>query len=546
MSVQQENLKEIADAIREKTGTTELFPANTFAEKIRNIVGGGGSGVGQFYYVDGLKKGEIFNDYVNNIAMSDYSSAKGYKTIAGGKGYKIIETIDNGDGTGFYTLSTVEGLKTKEEIETEAANAGIINENEINALRYIYNIRAEDVYYNAGEIVQIDKENNRIKVNNYKNIPLKTSELENLFVPNYLTITGHPELGDTFVGFFASSEGKNCIAQDIATHAEGINTNAVGQYAHVEGVGTYAGYAAHAEGFGSTAWGIRSHSEGSENEANGSSSHAEGSVTKANGPASHSEGTKTEANGAYSHTEGELTKSDGDASHAEGYLTHAKGKYSHTEGQQTFTESTGGHAEGGLTKAIGGFAHAEGYESQAKGIYSHVEGLHTETTNQAAHSEGWDSKANGQASHAEGRDTKCDGDYSHAEGYLCQAIGACCHSEGRGSKSNNFSHAEGDYSQAIGYYSHSEGQYTIAASNVQHVQGKYNVADYLNKYAHITGNGKSTTERSNAYTLDWDGNGWYAGTVETSAIILRSSTSNSTKKFKLTIDDNGTLSATEI
>ena len=37
-----------------------------------------------------------------------------------------------------------------------------------------------------------------------------------------------------------------------------------------------------------------------------------------------------------------------------------------------------------------------------------------------------------------------------------------------------------------------------------------------------------------------------AGTIETDAIILRSSTAGSTKKFVITIDDNGTLKATEL
>ena len=33
------------------------------------------------------------------------------------------------------------------------------------------------------------------------------------------------------------------------------------------------------------------------------------------------------------------------------------------------------------------------------------------------------------------------------------------------------------------------------------------------RYIHIVGNGTSDTERSNAYTLDWDGNAWFAGKV---------------------------------
>ena len=32
-------------------------------------------------------------------------------------------------------------------------------------------------------------------------------------------------------------------------------------------------------------------------------------------------------------------------------------------------------------------------------------------------------------------------------------------------------------------------------------------------YTHIVGNGTSDTERSNAHTLDWEGNAWYSGDV---------------------------------
>ena len=104
----------------------------------------------------------------------------------------------------------------------------------------------------------------------------------------------------------------------------------------------------------------------------------------------------------------------------------------------------------------------------------------------------------------------------------------------------------------------------------QHVQGTYNILDTegsitkKGKYAHIVGNGTSA-KRSNAYTLDWDGNGWFAGDVyvgstsgtnkdlgskklikEGDDIIIQSSTKGSTKKFKITVNDSGTLSAMEV
>jgi hypothetical protein len=39
------------------------------------------------------------------------------------------------------------------------------------------------------------------------------------------------------------------------------------------------------------------------------------------------------------------------------------------------------------------------------------------------------------------------------------------------------------------------------------------VKDYANKYAHIVGNGTEESKRSNAHTLDWDGNAWFAGDI---------------------------------
>lgn len=67
--------------------------------------------------------------------------------------------------------------------------------------------------------------------------------------------------------------------------------------------------------------------------------------------------------------------------------------------------------------------------------------------------------------------------------------------------------------KATGIYSHAEGYHTKANSDYQHAQGKYNIEDTNDTYAHIVGNGVSDTERSNAHTLDWSGNAWYAGKV---------------------------------
>ena len=160
--------------------------------------------------------------------------------------------------------------------------------------------------------------------------------------------------------------------------------------------------------------------------------------------------------------------------------------------------------------------------------------------------EGRDTTASGEFSHAEGRDTTASGDDSHAEGNTTTASGSFSHAEGNTTTASGpYSHAEGSNTTASGPCSHAEGSDTTAASEYQHVQGKFNIIDNDKVYAHIVGNGYLGS-RSNAHTLDWNGNAWFAGTVEGKALILPSSTEGSTKKFKITVDDSGTLTATEV
>ena len=113
--------------------------------------------------------------------------------------------------------------------------------------------------------------------------------------------------------------------------------------------------------------------------------------------------------------------------------------------------------------------------------------------------------ASGSASHAEGEGALATGNYTHAEGYQTQAVGVG-------------SHSEGGSTYAQGEYSHAEGYEVIANGNYEHAQGKYNViqsGDSVNRYADVVGNGTDANNRSNAYTLDWEGNAWFAGDIKT-------------------------------
>ena len=132
-----------------------------------------------------------------------------------------------------------------------------------------------------------------------------------------------------------------------------------------------------------------------------------------------------------------------------------------------------------------------------------------------SHAEGNDTTASGYMSHAEGFNTTASGYYSHAEGIDTTASGVTTHAEGsRTRTSGESSHAEGGGTEANGDYSHAEGYNTKASGNYSHVQGKYNIEDTSNTYSDIIGNGTST-KRSNAATVDWNGNAWFAGDVYT-------------------------------
>ena len=106
------------------------------------------------------------------------------------------------------------------------------------------------------------------------------------------------------------------------------------------------------------------------------------------------------------------------------------------------------------------------------------------------------------------------GMYSFAEGESTTALGDCSHAEGFNTTASGIgSHAEGINTTASNDNSHAEGWYTKALSMNQHVQGKCNIEESSNTYADIIGNGTGDTERSNAATIDWSGNAWYAGNV---------------------------------
>ena len=139
------------------------------------------------------------------------------------------------------------------------------------------------------------------------------------------------------------------------------------------------------------------------------------------------------------------------------------------------------------TNVAGVFSHAEGYRTEASGNYG---------------------------SHAEGNETTASGTSSHAEGTIVTASGTS-------------SHAEGFNTTASGSYSHAEGHKTTAKNRSQHAFGEYNELDPSTAlswdrgtYIEIVGNGGDENTRSNARTLDWQGNEVLAGTITANGVNL--------------------------
>ena len=116
-------------------------------------------------------------------------------------------------------------------------------------------------------------------------------------------------------------------------------------YTHAEGYKTTAsGTSSHAEGNSTTASGTYSHTEGTQTTASGSASHAEGAYSKASADYSHAEGNNTKASGMYSHAEGGSTEASADYSHAEGNGTKAFSLSQHVQGRYNIEDDANKYA----------------------------------------------------------------------------------------------------------------------------------------------------------------------------------------------------------
>lgn len=151
------------------------------------------------------------------------------------------------------------------------------------------------------------------------------------------------------------------------------------------------------------------------------------------------------------------------------------------------------------------------YAEEHMGGYAAAFGSGTKASGGGSFAVGWNSEASNTASCAEGRDTVSSGQAAHAEGLRSIASASQAHAEGRDTV-------------ASGTISHAEGEGTIANHRAQTVAGQWNIADPASgaetergTYVEIIGNGTADDARSNARTLDWNGNEKLAGKLTVGA-----------------------------
>lgn len=581
--VEKTDLDDIADAVREQTGETELMSIKAISPKIRSLSIGAPA-----VQSDWAQNDPEADDYVKNrthwidsahivaLPAVDLPVSRGsvdlYEVPVEGltPNAQCVVTIDGES----YEATAVQGVFNAYEWYV-IGNSELIGEGSANT-HLPFGIFVDKYNENYMELADKTKSGTvNVKIEVVSNVVHKIPA-------EYLPTSIGAEGAGTFAEVFNDLD--NNKATGDYSHAENLKTTASGYCSHAEGLNTFAtGYGAHVEGAGCLAKGAYAHAEGYYTEANGSQSHAEGSGTIADGNNQHVSGTYNIADNSSLVIVGNGTNSSARnnayrlTKDGHGYFTgdvYTNNKKLATEelvntkpGEivtgKTFTvdgeEKTAAacaeiYGDLDTNIAIGQWSHAEGSGTRAIGRATHAEGAYSQAITDGTHVEGYGTKATGYWSHAEGEYTIVSSYASHAEGSYCTmpdgtkrystAAGYASHTEGGGCHTTGVaSHAEGIGTTASGRCAHVEGIYTVAAGQAQHAEGIANIEDTENKYIHIAGNGTLPTNRSNAYTLDWSGNGWFAGTVEATAVILRSP--NGTR-FQLTVSDTGELSTSEI
>jgi hypothetical protein len=426
-------------------------------------------------------------------AVGNISHAEGYNTVAIGiashaEGHdsKAIGNWSHAEGYGTIAEGDFQHVQGQFNKSSSIQSAFIIGDgtNENNRKNLIFAANNEvqitgSLYINPSSIALAAGTNHVLAYNNTTGEVTYTSSAGGG--------GGTPAPSDTFIQYNSGSTfGATSSFRFIYTRQslqQGLSVQAIGQYSHAEGGGTTAsGTGSHAEG-GSAAIGDYSHAEGYLAQSIGIFSHAEGASTIALGSYSHAEGfqTKTGIQNAYeaSVVDGIVTLDvsygdiTGDFGNNGGRLYLYDAEFDDNYGRSIFIIDTVTFNDPNTVVTL--------VDTSVNTTTAYVGNLNIQldTWNGGrtipgdySHTEGDNTQAIGKWSHAENSYTLAIGDYSHAEGESTQAIGYASHAEGSNTQAvGDYSHAEGEGSEAIGQGSHAEGQDTIASGSYSHAEG---------------------------------------------------------------------------
>ena len=179
--------------------------------------------------------------------------------------------------------------------------------------------------------------------------------------------------------------------------------------------------------------------------------------------------------------------------------------------------------QGYYTKASNQYSHAEGYNTEASGYGSHAEGDHTVANKKFLSVSGsynlYDDAKYIQIHNSDTLEVMSNSTYYESDSFTFDAsTGIFTLVEPVARKGSqlhlNKFYILRDVSGDIVYK-------LISIKESLNTRVYYNITKYTSilasdskgQYSTIVGNGTSDTERSNAYTLDWEGNAWFAGDV---------------------------------
>lgn len=190
---------------------------------------------------------------------------------------------------------------------------------------------------------------------------------------------------------------------------------------------------------------------------------------------------------------------------------NATGNYATSIGYGNTVSSDNGVAIGVNSQATNGNSISIGSGNTSEGWNSTVLGANNTASGGNSVAIGVGSVASGEKSVALGDHNTASGEYATAMGCWTKSPGCAAIALGNGSTSN-------------GWAAMASGIVTSAQGLGQHVFGSYNIPDsdtienYYDSSEHliIVGNGDVLSDngvQSNAHTLDWSGNAWFAGDV---------------------------------